>query len=243
MLTVLKLTAIPTTFSALYLLYIHHKIAQRTTAETKLFNGTKSIPPSIQKPHSMPPDITNDPDTMIAYERVSSHPIHIQHTHLTHAPLDTILTRYIRATMLSFSRTPQVFLLKRMIPNNKLTARTFGEGWIQKCGFDVGDTVNGFWRVAHRGVEGDDDIENERIELVMEAPDGYRGPVVQGIVVVGAQRVADGKIVFVNETWMWRGQNEKKGLLESVIGRWLHVLLSGWLVGRGVDALASGVGK
>jgi hypothetical protein len=77
----------------------------------------------------------------------------------------------------------------------------------------------------------------------MEAPAGYRGPVVEGVVVVGWQKTDESHVVFVNETWMWRRPEDKALMLESAAGRWLHTLLSSWLVTRGVDALLGGDGR
>lgn len=127
-----------------------------------------------------------------------------------------------------------------------VTAETFSRERIQKLDFGVGDRVHGVWQVAYRG-DGDRESKisegRERVELAMEAPVGYRGPVVEGVVVVGVERMDEKHVVFVNETWMWRRRGEKKVLLENAAGRWFHTLLSSWLVKRGVDALFAGVGK
>jgi hypothetical protein len=49
-------------------------------------------------------------------------------------------------------------------------------------------------------------------------------------------------LVFVNETWMWRREGDAPVVLEGRMGRWLHVVLSGWLVMKGVRAVMQGKG-
>ncbi|KAK1759035.1 hypothetical protein QBC47DRAFT_370960 [Echria macrotheca] len=207
-----------------------------TTETTKLFT-LQDIPPDVRKPKSLLSEVATLPENgnwIVAYERVASRPV--RRCELISGPSPGwLLTRYIRATMTAFSGTPQVFLLKRMLPRDDGdTRRTFQREWIQTLDFNEGDRVNGFWRVAHRGRCGG---EEERVELVMDAPAGYQGPVVQGVVVVGMETAGRDGVVFVNETWMWREKDERKVLLESAAGKWLHGLLSSWLVTRGLDAL------
>ncbi|KAH6626632.1 hypothetical protein B0J18DRAFT_425285 [Chaetomium sp. MPI-SDFR-AT-0129] len=91
--------------------------------------------------------------------------------------------------------------------------------------------------------------QGERVEMALDAPESYRGKRVEGIVVAGMEKVPlslsrgkdrDGEedgVVFVNETWMWRREGEAPVLLESGLGRWFHVVMSGWLVMRGVKAV------
>jgi len=230
--------AIPTTLIAAYLLYLNHKVSPQVIAGTRVrhtpWNKFTSI---TRKPTCTPPDVANEnSEWILAEERVTSRPVAL--SHLEPTSLSFLLTKYIRATMTAFGNTPQVYLLRRMMPREDIVAESFSRERIRSLEFDVGHLVYGVWRVAHRG--GDSD-EKERVELAMEAPAGYRGPVVEGVVVVGVERVDEEHVVFVNEMWMWRRPGQKKVMLESAAGRWFHTLLSSWLVVRGVEAL-TGVG-
>jgi hypothetical protein len=86
-------------------------------------------------------------------------------------------------------------------------------------------------------------VGEERVELAMEPPLGYTGPVVEGVVVVAVHRVDESQVRFVNETWMWRRPDQNKLLLESWAGRWLHTLLSSWLVTNGIAEVTSQGGR
>lgn len=229
------------------------------------------------------PDEWTDDDTntwILAYERLTSHPIPLSllpplpllsspsDSPLTNPhPHNPALTTYLRTTMTSFRSTPQAHLLRSSIRHDAPTAQSFDRAFIANLGFSLGDRVNGFWKVAYRGVgpsthlaaepkEGEGEGEGgggdwqvERVEMALDAPRSYRGKRVNGIVVAGMERVAlerngegDGDreedgVVFVNETWMWRRQGEAPVLLESGLGRWFHVVMSGWLVMRGVRAV------
>ncbi|KAL2172975.1 uncharacterized protein P884DRAFT_109079 [Thermothelomyces heterothallicus CBS 202.75] len=83
---------------------------------------------------------------------------------------------------------------------------------------------------------------HERVEMALDPPRAYHGvpAVVRGIVVAGLEtRGEDGRVVFVNETWMWRRQGEEAPLLlERPLGRWLHAVLAGWLVMKGLAAVS-----
>lgn len=134
-----------------------------------------------------------------------------------------------------------------MPSNDPSIAGSFSREKIQRLEFMDGDRVHGVWRVGYRGqwMERNQDgeefgqsKEEERVELVIEPPPGYSGPVVEGVVVVAVQRVDESHVRFVNETWMWRRPKQNKLLLESSAGRWFHTLLSSWLVTKGVLEVA-----
>ena len=276
--TVVRVTAIsltaPVVITAAYLLYLDRRVSRRVTAETQLRvsgdddddnenHGSEkkvgakaktaaaisTIPRGARTPVGMPRDIEADGATwVLAYERVTSHPL-VLAPH-PNEPLGPLLTTYIRATMTAFRGTPHVRLMKALLSaSNPAAAATFDWSFIQTLNFRVGDRVNGLWRISYRGDGGGGD--EERIELAMDPPPGYQGPVASGIVVVALERGAQGggggdsrgSIVCVNETWMWRRQGEAPLLLEGSLGRWLHTLLSSWLVTKGVDALAAVRGK
>jgi hypothetical protein len=120
--------------------------------------------------------------------------------------------------------------------------QTFDQTWIERLSFAEGDWVDGVYRVAYRGAASSGD-GSQRCELMLDAPASYTGPVVKGMIVAAVERIAkpDGRevVVFVNETWFWRKVGEKPVMLESTIGRWLHSLLAGWLVVKGIRAVSA----
>ncbi|KAG8168227.1 hypothetical protein KVR01_003916 [Diaporthe batatas] len=96
--------------------------------------------------------------------------------------------------------------------------------------------VDGVYIVQYRGSES----HGERVEMRLSAPEGFRGPRSDGIIVAAIEPVgadASDDVVFVNETWLWRYQNEKPTLLEGSISRWFHSLLAAWLIGKGIESV------
>jgi hypothetical protein len=139
--------------------------------------------------------------------------------------------------MTAFSWTPQALILWALAGDHA-ARKTFNGQFIRDLEFRHGDRVNGFWRVVYRGTTGALHGDGERLEMALDPPGNYKGPVVRGLIVAAVGKESDGSIVVVNETWMWRKQSESPVLLERGVGQWLHVLLSEWLVMKGVRAVA-----
>jgi hypothetical protein len=228
-----------------YLLYLDRAVATQCKTATGIRDRRKrtaTIPPNIPRPVTLPQEVEpNDSEWVLAYERIVSRPVGLSSIpYDLDTDLATVLTTYVRATMTAFSWTPQAFVL-RASAGDDAVKKTFDTHFIQSLRFSADDRVNGFWRVTHRGdggVEG-----NERVEMALDAPPTYRGPLVGGVIVAGMERQGDGHVVFVNETWMWRRQGEAPVLLEGRVGQWFHVVLSGWLVMKGVKAVSEGKQK
>lgn len=239
------LAVLPLAIPITYLLYLNRSISEQCKTSTGVRYKRKriaTIPPDVPRPVTLPQDVEpDDSEWVLAYERIVSNPL--QPSSLPHnleTDLSAILTTYVRATMTAFSWTPQAFML-RASAGDAAVRKTFDTQFIQGLAFRNDDRVNGFWRVVYRGNGGVGG--NERVELALDAPSTYRGPVVRGVVVAGVERRGDGDVVFVNETWMWRKQGESPVLLERGIGQWLHVVLSGWLVLKGVKGVVELEGK
>lgn len=236
---------LPLVIPAAYLLYLNRSVSKQCRKATGIRDKKKRIatlPPNVPRPVTLPQGIeSDDSEWVLAYERIVSRAFHPSSLPFNlETDLSTVLTTYVRATMTTFSWTPQAFML-RMAAGDEETKKTFDTRFIQSLDFRDDDRVNGFWRVVHRGnggVKG-----NERVEMALDAPSAYRGPLVMGVIVAGIERQGDGDVVFINETWMWRMQNEAPVLLEGLIGKWLHVVLSGWLVTKGVAAVMDGEQK
>ncbi|KAK0719175.1 hypothetical protein B0H67DRAFT_660556 [Lasiosphaeris hirsuta] len=119
---------IPITLTTAYLLYLHRKVSPHVITETNHHQSpSDKTLANVRKPTCMPLDVAKDDSKWIlAYERVASRPIPL--SHLETSPLSAVLTRYIRATMTAFGNTPQVFLLRRMMPrDDAVTAETFSQ--------------------------------------------------------------------------------------------------------------------
>lgn len=71
---------------------------------------------------------------------------------------------------------------------------------------------------------------------MLSPPEGYTGPEAHGVIVAAVELVGD-DFMFVNETWLRRGLDEKPTMLEGAVGRWFHSLLAAWLIGKGVSAV------
>jgi hypothetical protein len=228
-----------------YLSYLDRAVATQCKTATGIRDRRKriaTIPPTIPRPVTLPQEVdSDDSEWVLAYERIVSRPLDLSSIpYDLETDLATVLTTYVRATMTAFSWTPQAFVL-RASAGDDAVKETFDSQFIQGLSFRGDERVNGFWRVTHRGdggVEG-----NERVEMALDAPPTYRGPVIRGVIVAGMERQGDGDVVFVNETWMWRRQGEAPVLLEGRIGQWLHVVLSGWLVMKEVKAVSEGKQK
>ncbi|KAK4118766.1 hypothetical protein N657DRAFT_650960 [Parathielavia appendiculata] len=232
------IAVLPLAVSATYLVYLNRLVSRLCTASTRLRDrnkGANRLPPALRKPVTLPQEVeAEESEWILAYERIASQPVpRSSIPYDLKTDLSTVLTHYARATMTAFSWTPQAFLL-RASAGDSAVKKTFDTDFIQNLAFCEGDRVNGFWRVVYRedsGLSG-----GGRLEMAMDPPPTYRGPVVRGVVVAGIELQDDGDLVFVNETWMWRREEAAPMLLESRLGR-LHATLSGWLMMKGVRAV------
>lgn len=205
-----------------------------------------------REPVTLPAEVADDGPAgqyVLVHERVVSRPVPVSALSVApDAPPSALMTAYSRATMEAFSHTPQAPILKRMVRGCEPGPRSFEPEWLAMLGFDVGDVADGLYRVVYRG-DGEQQAQ-ERIELALAPPEGYTGPVVHGVIVSIVQRApatgsaAEPKVVFINETWIWRREGEKPSILETTIGGWMHSLMAGWLIMKGIKAVtADGKGK
>ncbi|KAI0798739.1 hypothetical protein GGR55DRAFT_672209 [Xylaria sp. FL0064] len=150
-----------------------------------------------------------------------------------------LLETYLATTMRMFTWTPQALAMKHMVarlPDGAAYAGTFAGSYLDTCFFQARDRVYGVYVVRER-------VRNkrwERVLLDLSPPEGWKGPVVAGVLdcgfVLGEER-GERVIRFVNETVLWRREDEKPTLLEGTVSRWLHGAMVGWMVVRGVEAV------
>lgn len=261
----IPLLILPVAVPAAYLVYLSWKITSRTTISTgRAGYRDKSAEPagptlSPSRPISLPADInidSSDSQWIVTYERVVSRPVPMSNIIVldggdaaVRRPDEdragllpaSLLQVYSRATHLAFRRTLQAKIMRAAISDAEVK-RTFDVDWIRALPFQLGDVVNGGYKVVYHGPGLSP--ASERVELELEAPASYRGPPPpKGLILAEVQQVdgrEDGEepaVVFVNETWMWRRTDEKPTLIESGLGSFVHGLMAGWLVVNGVEVV------
>lgn len=199
--------------------------------------GAASPPPEPPLPRSLPQSVAaDDPDRHVLWnERVVSKPVALSELRWSSGSLDELLTRYVRATMVAFTWTPQAYLIRKMLPAS--VGETFEADYINAMDFtELDQRVDGVYTVQYRGAG----PGGERVEMRLSPPEEYTGPRSDGIIVAAIEPVGAGapdEVVFVNETWLWRDPDEKPTLLEGSIGRWFHSLLAAWLIGKGIRSI------
>lgn len=207
----------------------------QTGEETQ--QAAASPPSEPPLPMSLPQSVVAD-DTggyVLWNERVVSKPVALSELRWSSGSLDELLTRYVRATMVAFTWTPQAYIIRKMLPAD--VGETFEAEHINAMDFSkLEQRVDGVYTVQYRGT----DPGSERVEMRLSPPDEYTGPRSEGIIVAAIEPVGAGapdEVVFVNETWLWRHPDEKATLLEGSIGRWFHSLLAAWLIGKGIKSI------
>ncbi|KAM0276634.1 hypothetical protein ACHAQH_006543 [Verticillium albo-atrum] len=240
---------LPITLGAVYLFLLERRIARSATLSNgrRAHRSSAEIPPL---PFSLPAGVASDTSKwVLAYERAVSNPVQakgLQSVAPEGARIENetspLLCAYARTVQSAFSWTPQAFAIRASIPEPEIR-RTFDTTWIQNLAFKEGDLVNGVYKVKYRGVG--HAPGSERMELMIEALPSWAGPEVRGIIVAevrgGAEAGAKaaGQVVFVNETWLWRREEEDATMLETAVGKWFHGLLAGWLVMRGIAGVTA----
>ncbi|KJZ76873.1 hypothetical protein HIM_03750 [Hirsutella minnesotensis 3608] len=274
--TAATLLLVPVAASAIQVVRLDKRVRAKTTASAGCRTSSHAAPRSLQQrqprdPDSIPAHVLSarGSDWVVFFERIVSQPVPTSLLRPAAEPLEVpptaadgaasepsaLLRRYMRATHVAFSWTPQAFLIRALIGDARLR-RTFEASWIQNLGFVPGDVVNGVYRVARHEKQGSSLASSERIELLLDAPDSYTGPTARGLLVAAIEPATairegaanepaeDPRVVFVNETWMWRRTDEKPVLLETPFGKWFHRVLSGWLILKGLSSVvASGAGS
>lgn len=240
----------------------------RYRSHTAASKSPSSLDAAPLEPSSIPGAIASDTDEwVITFERLVSRPIPVSNligpiadrsaatlsnvNAAENEPSD-LLKAYVRAAQEAFGWTPQAFIIRKLIGDPGIK-RTFDTDWVRDLSFKHGDVVNGVYCVDYVGDGGVAGCE--RIELGLAAPPSYRGHSETGLILSaiepydpnGAESswnsATENMVVFVNETWLWRRKNGKPTLLESGPGSWLHSLMAGWLVMKGIKSVTAGHSK
>ncbi|KAI6781158.1 uncharacterized protein J7T54_002514 [Emericellopsis cladophorae] len=236
--------ALPVALPTIYLAYLSWHISRHTssTKGRRLPSRTRDTSANALPwtPASLPERVrAEDAGWVLAYERVVSLPVPVSSLAIpativadeeeTPSPL---MRAYAVGAQVAFGSTPQAYLMRNVIDEPRLR-RTFDKDWIRTLAFRNGDIVNGVYKVAYRGRGSTS--RSERVEIVIEAPLSFNGSVPHGLILAEVQVDDNGDhVLFVNETWMWRRNDEKSTLIEGSFGGWFHSLLAGWLVMKGI---------
>ncbi|RMZ76970.1 hypothetical protein DV737_g4595, partial [Chaetothyriales sp. CBS 132003] len=128
--------------------------------------------------------------------------------------------------------------------------RSFGTAYVANLGFEVGDVVNGMYKVLGRDgnvvVFGMAQGAVEGRLVVSIGDERERLDASTGAWVAVAQTEGDGQgmAVVKNETFMWVRRAEGVVMpLERRVPRWLHEVASWWLMDEGTKWLAGTEGK
>jgi len=216
------LVSLPFAGSALYLAYLYATLSRKVQCQTTpyLQNRTIAIPSIVQ----------TSPENYIVHHECARKTV-------AREPLggpkpEELLIPFLRHTMATFSTRPPSWGIWYMIKDAK-DRESFNAAYIRSLRFTPGDRVCGVYVVTSR--------DNERVTLTLDAPASYKGPSVEGILVVEVKEQGD-NITFVNHTVMWREKGKgHAGVLEGKFGRWMHALMVRGLVEGGVQRLCKDI--
>ncbi|KAI0444411.1 hypothetical protein F4803DRAFT_549217 [Xylaria telfairii] len=244
---------------AAYMAYVLRQSARRTTALTSITPPdplagrrlkAKGNSEGEGDTLAIPPAVLAAPDNyVIARERIVSEAVPLGNLlpglQEEEGGFKRLLETYLATTMRMFAWTPQAFVMKSMVsrlPGGAAHADTFSAVYLDACAFQARDRVCGVYCVRERVRSGG----GERVFLDLSPPDGWKGPVVSGVLDCGfvVEEMGGERFVrFVNETVLWRRTDAKPTLLEGAVSRWLHTLMVGWMMVRGVEAVTRGRGR
>ncbi|KAI1464155.1 uncharacterized protein F4812DRAFT_214226 [Daldinia caldariorum] len=271
----------PIAIPAAYMIYLQRSLARHTAASAAICppdsladptSTTSSAAEPLSDRDIFPSDVRHHPDRyVVARERVTSHLVPVASLRpefiSKKGNLSGLLDSYLAATMTAFAGTAQAYFLKRVGAALEDTqraeefAKTFDPAYISACKFRPGDRVCGVYVVRSRS------RSKGRVVLEVAPPEGWKGPAVEGVLVVGfdlevaagrgrkserekeregrgrsySSEAVEGDVRFVNETVMWRERDGGVSTpLEGRVGRWLHTLMVRKLVVKGVQAVTGG---
>ncbi|KAH7408791.1 hypothetical protein DE146DRAFT_388484 [Phaeosphaeria sp. MPI-PUGE-AT-0046c] len=218
----LLMFTLPLAGSALYLAHLHNDLSRKVQCRTSPFVQNKAIARAV------PATAWDNPGDYILHHEYAHKTVPT--TSLGRAPDEEMLTSYLRHTMADFATRPPAWGIWYLIKDARDRA-TFDAAYIRALQFAPGERVCGTYVVTSR--------EDRRITLKLSAPDSYKGPLVEGILVVEIKEDG-GLTTFANHTVMWREQGKgKAGVLEGPVGRWMHGLMVRSLIERAVRQLCS----
>ncbi|KAH8434003.1 uncharacterized protein LDX57_011639 [Aspergillus melleus] len=180
-------------------------------------------------PETLRNTITSIPDAVFSdefhcfHDRVASR---VSRRDLPSQDLSELFVLLLRRNMTAFAYFPQAYILHLIAtPERKCT---FCESHIQSLRFQVGDVVNGIYRVCER--------EDNKVVFAIDA----KGPI-EGRLAIRYWEEED-EVVYCNETAMWTQkakENKKQATLplERPVLKFLHECAAWWLLDSGTRYL------
>ena len=213
------LASLPSAGSALYLTYLHITLSRSVQCQTTSYLQDKSI--------TIPDTVQNSSENYIIHHECARKTISTAHLG---ASKSEMMVLFLRHTMAIFSKRPPAWGIWYMIKDAK-DRNTFDSTHIRSLQFVLGDRVCGVYVVASH--------DKERITLTLDAPGSYERLLVEGMLVIEVKEEGD-QTTFINHTTMWREKGKgNAGVLEGVVGRWMHGLMVRGLIESGVRKLSA----
>lgn len=125
-----------------------HERGPQTEIATPHTSYPRDESPGAVLPRSLPQAVADDEADgyVLWHERVVSKPAALSELGWSRGSLDELLTRYARATMVAFTRTPQAYLIRKMLPAG--VGETFEANYINTMDFaTMGQRVDGVYTV------------------------------------------------------------------------------------------------
>jgi len=216
------LVSLPFAGSALYLAYLHATLSRKVQCRTTPYLQDKSI--------SIPSIAQRSPEDYIVHHECARKTV--ARESFGGSKPEELLVPFLRHTMAIFCTRPPAWGIWHMIKDAK-DRESFNAAYIRSLRFAPGDRVCGVYVVTSRN--------GKRVTLTLDAPASYRGPSVEGLLVVEVKEEG-GQTTFINHTVMWREKGKgSAGVLEGKFGRWMHALMVRGLVEGGVQQLCKDI--
>ncbi|KAL0479339.1 hypothetical protein AKO1_007606 [Acrasis kona] len=209
-----RLIALVLVVAVAWLIHFRNNLLDKVT----VMSGNGAPPPGLTD--SAPELLENTSDKVILWETASKVVEGIKSNDDKPSPI----TKYLRYNMRRFTNLPQAYIMKYMVEES--AKKTFEYSYLDDLNFSEGDVVCGIYKVVQRS--------SEKIELSFLPLPNSKGPQIKGRLIISFKDVGDGKTKVSNGLVMWRNKDDNLTLpLERAVGRWLHELMTCWLVDSG----------
>lgn len=220
------IVVVPVTVStAAFIFWQHHTLlTSQVRVETKVKRQLKGSADGDCLPDEV---VQNESQYVVVHEHASK-PV-LTKSLPNYIDLNLLLTTYLRYTMSSFARSPQGYFIWYLIKSDGVR-HTLDRDYIQSLDFKKRDLVCGVYKIANR--------TDKRAKISFDIPESYKGPVINGMLVVGVSKVNE-HTVFLSDFYAWRKLDEKPMPMGTSFGQWMHAIFIRRLIGSGFRHLQS----